>query len=64
MEGLPEAGWLGLARCLQGVSLKDVIGFLQDFLMPPTIAAATHESFERPWPAGGPWRPNKKGRSA
>jgi hypothetical protein len=39
---------------LQGVSLKDVIGFLQDFLMPPTVAAAKGDPFEQHWPAGGP----------
>lgn len=36
-------------------TLRDVIRLLCDFLMPPTVAAATGEPFDMRWLAGGPW---------
>ncbi len=44
-----------------GTSLEHVVSFTRDFLMPPTIAAATGKPFTMHWPAGGPWKPSKKG---
>lgn len=38
-----------------GHTLTDVITLLRDFLMPPTVAAATGNPFKMRWPAGGPW---------
>jgi len=48
----------------QGMSLEDVVAFLRDFLLPPTIAAAAGKPFDMQWPAGGPWQasPDKKRR--
>lgn len=38
-------------------SLGDVVGFLRDFLMPPSVAVAAGKPFEMGWSAGGPWQP-------
>lgn len=35
--------------------LADVIAILETFLMPPSRAAATGETFAATWPPGGPW---------
>jgi predicted nucleotidyltransferase component of viral defense system len=36
-------------------TLEQVCEFLKGFLMPPTLALAAGEGFEKTWPAGGPW---------
>lgn len=63
-----QAQWKGFLKRggldLKGVTLTDVIRFLETFLMPPTVAAAKGEPFEQHWPAGGPWRLKKKVKSA
>ena len=63
-----QAQWKGFLKRagldLQGVTLADVIRFLETFLMPPTVAAAKSEPFEQRWPTGGPWQPVRKGRRA
>jgi len=43
---------------------EEVIALLRSFLMPPTLTAAKDDPFEQQWPAGGPWRPTRKGRHA
>lgn len=35
--------------------LADVIAILETFLMPPSRASATGETFAATWPPGGPW---------
>lgn len=61
-----QAQWKGFLKRaganLPGVFLKDVINFLEPFLMPPTVAAAKGEPFEQLWPVGGPWHLKRKGR--
>jgi predicted nucleotidyltransferase component of viral defense system len=39
-----------------GRDLRAVLGEMQDFLMPPTQAAAIGRRFTMAWLAGGPWR--------
>ena len=41
--------------------LGEVIAVISGFLMPPAVAAATNKPFAIHWPAGGPWKPSKKG---
>jgi hypothetical protein len=42
-------------------TLADIVAVIRDFLMPPVLAAASGAVFDRTWPAGGPWRPNRGG---
>jgi len=37
-------------------TLPEVMSLLNDFLMPPTLATAKGEVFEKLWAGGGPWR--------
>lgn len=37
-------------------TLADIVLTLRDFLLPPVIARAKGESFEKQWPPAGPWR--------
>lgn len=43
------------------VELATVTGLLEQFLMPPAVAAQTDVSFTNHWPRGGPWQPNSEG---
>lgn len=45
-----------------GTSLEHVVSFIRDFLLPPTIAAATGKPFAMRWPAGGPWQASQDKR--
>ncbi len=38
------------------VTLAEVCGFLVEFLLPPTNALASHDSFNKFWSAPGPWK--------
>jgi predicted nucleotidyltransferase component of viral defense system len=38
-----------------GLDLTQIVGDICLFLMPPILAAANAQEFERMWPAGGPW---------
>jgi hypothetical protein len=63
-----QAQWKGFLKRagldLKGVTMADVIRFLEAFLVPPTIAASKAEPFEQHWLAGGPWQPARKRRRA
>lgn len=39
-----------------GIGLVDITAILRTFLLPPTTALRAGESFNKSWPAGGPWR--------
>lgn len=39
-----------------GFTLEQVCMFLNAFLMPPTLALSTGETFQRVWPPVGPWQ--------
>lgn len=58
-DATKQAQWRAFIRKnsleVDGRDLDDVIRLLNRFLMPPTQAAASSASFERHWPAGGPW---------
>ena len=38
------------------VSLGEVVSFLRDFLMPPSVALSRKEGFVLRWHSAGPWR--------
>jgi hypothetical protein len=38
-----------------GISLEQVCAFLNEYLMPPTVALAAGEEWTKDWPPGGPW---------
>jgi hypothetical protein len=38
------------------VSLETVVGFLVNFLMPPSTSAAAGQPLRASWPPGGPWK--------
>lgn len=43
-----------------GKSLNEVTNFLQDFLMPPSVAAAQGKVFNQVWSCGGAWSQNER----
>ena len=45
------------------ISLQEVCEFLNQFLMPVSIASSVGDAFEKHWSAGGPWM-QKKGRES
>ncbi len=40
---------------VEGQTLDQVLAWLQEFVLPPMLAAATHRPFEQQWLPGGPW---------
>ena len=38
-----------------GLSLAEIVGRLENFLMPISVAVANKTSFNSNWPQGGPW---------
>ena len=55
-----QAQWTAFLRKGQlrtaSKTLPEVIVLLADFLMPPTLAMASDQTFEKVWSDGGPWR--------
>ncbi|HEY7124722.1 MAG TPA: nucleotidyl transferase AbiEii/AbiGii toxin family protein [Ktedonobacterales bacterium] len=41
---------------VEASGLGAVVGFLQGFLLPPTLALPSEQPFALVWPAGGPWQ--------
>lgn len=39
-----------------GIGISEIAAMLRMFLLPPTAALRANESFDKSWPAGGPWR--------
>jgi hypothetical protein len=40
----------------EGLTLKQVVEFLAEFLQPPLAALRAGDSFDLTWPPGGPWQ--------
>jgi hypothetical protein len=59
-DATKQAQWAAFARRSQlgdaAGSLETVVGFLVEFLMPPSTSAATGQPFRASWPPGGPWQ--------
>ncbi len=55
-----QAQWRGFLKRtglhVESLTLEVVLPRLEQFLMPPTLAAARGEAFDSRWPAGGPWK--------
>lgn len=61
-DATKQAQWVAFLRRSQlgdvAVSLETVVGFLVNFLMPPSTSAAAGQPFRASWPPGGPWQGN------
>jgi predicted nucleotidyltransferase component of viral defense system len=62
-DAAKQAQWKAFIRKgklkTSGETLGQIIAVLQDFLMPPTQAAAQGQELELTWPPSGPWQPDK-----
>jgi hypothetical protein len=58
-DRLKQTQWNAFVRkghlAAEQVSLNEIVELLRGFLLPPMRASAKRESFDRHWPAGGPW---------
>ena len=58
-----QAQWVAFMRRSklgeEGLTLKEVVEFLAEFLQPPLEALRAGESFGVTWPPGGPWQTSR-----
>ena len=60
-DGVKQKQWLSfLAKSgLEGPPLSEVARIIEEFLSPPTLAAAKSQAFHAKWMSPGPWRKTK-----
>jgi hypothetical protein len=55
-----KAQWKGFLKTSKlddkNVDIAQVINDISEFLMPPVLAAASNNAFEKKWSPGGPWK--------